>query len=476
MSKTEFVPQEELDKQKQYSRAVRSFWESAQKKPLAHVITYGCQQNENDSERICGMLREMGYDFTEDNEEADFILFNTCAVREGAELRVLGNVGALKHLKARKPEVIIGICGCMMQQEHMVKQIKAKYKHVSVVFGTHTLYKLAEILFDALMKHQRIFAVENIAGQIAEDIPVYRSGDVKAWVSVMYGCNNFCSYCIVPYVRGRERSRRPEKILEEVRELVANGVKEITLLGQNVNSYGRDEDFQMDFADLLREVNQVEGLRRIRFMTSHPKDMSDRLIDAMAECDKVAKQLHLPVQAGSSRILKEMNRRYSKEQYLDLVAKIRAKLGNIAMTSDIIVGFPGETEEDFAETLDILEKVRFDSVYSFLYSKRSGTPAAEMEDPVSDEEKHRRFDRLLEVQNRISREINEEYFGRSEEILVEGVSKTENTMLTGRTSGGKIVNFPDNGSVQAGDIISVKITKVSTWSLTGEIIDEGDKN
>lgn len=474
MSKTEFVPQEEMDRQKTYIQTIRSFWKSAQRKPLAHVITYGCQQNENDSERIRGMLFEMGYDFTEKNEEADFILFNTCAVREGAELRVLGNIGALKHLKARKPDVLIGICGCMMQQEHMVKQIKSKYKHVSIVFGTHTLHKLPEILSGALTNSQRVFQVENIVGKIAEDIPVYREGNVKAWVSVMYGCNNFCTYCIVPYVRGRERSRHPEKILQEVRELAANGVKEITLLGQNVNSYGRDADFNMDFADLLREVNKVEGIKRIRFMTSHPKDMTERLIDAIAECDKVAKQLHLPVQAGSSRILKEMNRRYTKEQYLELVNKVRARLGDISMTSDIIVGFPGESEEDFSETLDILEKVRFDSVFSFIYSKRSGTPAAIMDDATTQEEKHRRFDRLLEVQNRISREINEEYFGKVEEILVEGESKTDAQMLTGRTSGGKIVNFPDNKRAKAGDIVFVKITKVSTWSLTGEITDNGE--
>lgn len=470
MSRTKLIPQQEMEQQKEYGQKVCNYWSAQGKKPLAHVITYGCQQNENDSERIRGMLFEMGYGFTEENEEADFILFNTCAVREGAELRVLGNIGALKHLKARNPNVIIGICGCMMQQEHMVKQIKSKYKHVSVVFGTHTLYRLPELLFGALTEQQRVFRVEQTDGAIAEDIPVYRDGDVKAWVSVMYGCNNFCTYCIVPYVRGRERSRAPEKILEEVRELAAKGVKEITLLGQNVNSYGRDAECQMDFADLLRAVNQVEGIQRIRFMTSHPKDMTERLIDAMAECDKVVNQLHLPVQSGSSRILKQMNRKYTKEQYLDLVQRVRAKLGNIALTSDIIVGFPGETEEDFAETLDVLKQVRFDSVYSFLYSKRSGTPAAVMEDPITDAEKHERFDRLLELQNKISREINEEYDGKITEILVEGASKTDAAMLSGRTTEGKIVNFPNDGTVKAGDLVQVKITKISTWSLTAELL------
>ena len=474
MTNSRQIAPEQLEKQRKYAEGVREYWETKGRKPLAQVITYGCQQNENDSERIRGMLFEMGYGFTEDKEEADLILFNTCAVREGAELRVLGNVGALKHLKARKPETVIGICGCMMQQEHMVKQIKAKYKHVSVVFGTHTLHRLPEILSGVLGNGERVLCVEDSEGAIAEDVPVYREGDVKAWVSVMYGCNNFCTYCIVPYVRGRERSRSPEKILEEVRGLAQKGVKEITLLGQNVNSYGKDADFGMDFADLLREVDRVEGIRRIRFMTSHPKDMTDRLIDAMAECGKVTRQLHLPVQAGSSRILKEMNRRYTKEQYLALVEKVRARLGEIALTSDIIVGFPGETEEDFAQTLDILEAVRFDSVYSFLYSKRSGTPAAEMPDQVPEEEKHARFDRLLEVQNRISREINEKYFGKTVELLAEGESKTDPGVLTGRTSEGKIVNFPDDGETRAGDFVNVKITKVGTWSLTGERVMETD--
>ena len=290
-------------------------------------------------------------------------------------------------------------------------------------------------------------------------------------MSVMYGCNNFCTYCIVPYVRGRERSRRPEKVLEEVRSLAKAGVKEITLLGQNVNSYGNDADFDMDFADLLREVNKVDGIKRIRFMTSHPKDMTDRLIDAMAECDKVMPQLHLPFQAGSSRILEKMNRRYTKEQYLALVEKVRAKLGNISMTSDIIVGFPGETEEDFNETLDVLEKVRFDSVYSFLYSKRSGTPAATMPDQVPEDVQHERFDRLLELQNKISREINDECFEKTYELLVEGKSKTDENVLTGRTPEGKIVNFPDDGVTVEGDFVNVKITKVGTWSLTGEKTD-----
>ena len=452
---------EEIKKQQLFSGQVKALVTAGGKSPKALVITYGCQQNENDSERIRGMLREMGYGFTEEKEEADLILYNTCAVREGAEQRVFGNIGALVHEKRRRPELLIGLCGCMAQQEHMEKTIKQKYKHVSMVFGTHSLYKLPQILFEAIREEKTVFSVEQSEGFIAEDIPIYRKGDPKAWVSVMYGCNNFCTYCIVPYVRGRERSRQPEKVMEEIRQLVESGVTEITLLGQNVNAYGKDLEKPMDFADLLKMVNAVPGLRRIRFMTSHPKDMSQKLIDTMAECDKVVPQLHLPFQAGSDRILSAMNRRYTREQYLDLVRRVREKNPDIALTTDIIVGFPNETKEDFEETIRVLETVRFDSVFSFIYSKRVGTPAAVMEDSISDEEKHENFDRLLEVQNRISREINDACLGREYELLVEGESKTDKGMLTGRTPGGKIV--------KTGDYVTVTITKTNTWSLFGEL-------
>lgn len=468
MKKTQTVTREEMAAQRAFSQKVKELV-AVGKRPLAMVVTYGCQQNENDSERIKGMLAEMGYGFTEDKEAANLILFNTCAVREGAELRVLGNIGALKHLKAKKPELLIGICGCMMQQDEMIKTIQSKYRHVSIVFGTHTLYRFPEILFRALSERQAVIDVENIDGKIAEDIPVYREGDVKAWVSIMYGCNNFCTYCIVPYVRGRERSRKPEDILAEIRELSARGVKEITLLGQNVNSYGKDLEEPVDFADLLKQVDSFEGIRRIRFMTSHPKDVTDKLIDTMASCEKLCSQLHLPFQAGSDRILKLMNRKYTREDYLKLIQKVRAKMPDTAFTTDVIVGFPGETAEDFQETLSLLEKVRFDGVYSFIYSKRGGTPAATMEDPITDEEKHAHFEELLEVQNRISREINETYGGKTVEILVEGPSKTDPRTLTGRTSSGKIVNFPFDASISVGDFINVLITKVSTWSLAGEV-------
>ena len=414
------------------------------------------------------MLAEMGFEFTGDNEKADLILFNTCAVREGAELRVFGNLGALCHLKAKKPELIIGVCGCMMQQEQAADRVRKKHRHVDLVFGTHALYRLPQLLFGVLAGG-RVFDTENSEGRIAEEVPVRHAGGARAWVSVMYGCNNFCSYCIVPYVRGRERSRAPERVLKEAEELAAAGVKEITLLGQNVNSYGRDLPEKTDFAALLRRVSEIDGIRRIRFMTSHPKDMSDALIDAIADCRNVCRQIHLPFQAGSNRILKAMNRRYTKEDYLELIEKIRSKIPDASFTSDVIVGFPNETEADFAETLEVLTRVRFDSIFSFIYSKRPGTPAAVMEDSITDEEKHRNFDKLLAVQNRISRELSDGYLNKTVSVMTEGESKTDKTMLTGRTDGGKIVNFPKYDGWREGDFVNVRIVRCSTWSLSGEL-------
>ena len=469
-TKAQHISYNDNSDQIEYIKKVKDCFASSGKAPIANIHTFGCQQNENDTERIKGILKQMGFGFTSEDEEADFILFNTCAVREGAEDRVLGNLGALKHLKLRKPNVLIGICGCMMQQEHMVKRIKSKYRHVSIVFGTHTLFKLPQILFEAITQDKAVFNVCDAHGDIIEDIPIFRESSPKAWVSIMYGCNNFCSYCIVPYTRGRERSRKADDIIAEIKNLVSEGVTEVTLLGQNVNSYGKDLKESTDFAELLRRVNEIDGLKRIRFMTSHPKDMTDRLIDAMAECDKVCNQLHLPFQAGSNRILKLMNRRYTKEDYLALVEKIKAKMPDISLSSDVIVGFPNETKEDFLETIDVLEKVRFDTIFSFIYSKRSGTPASIMEDSISDEEKHENFDRLLEVQNRISREINETYSGKTVEVLVEGPSKTNPEIYSGRTDTGKTVNFPFHDETKIGDYVNIKITKVNTWSLDGEII------
>lgn len=459
---------EEIELQKEYAQKVREYYESQGKTPKALVETFGCQQNENDSERICGMLDTMGFTFTEDENEADFILYNTCAVREGAEMRVLGNIGALKKIKEKRPELIVGICGCMIQQESMSKRIKSKFKHVTVVFGTHSLYSFPEIMYKAVCENERVISRIESEGRLCEDIPVMRKSTSSAWVSIMYGCNNFCSYCIVPYVRGRERSRDPEAVIAEIEALAKEGVKEITLLGQNVNSYGKDLDRNIDFADLLLLADKVEGIKRIRFVTSHPKDMTDKLIETLPKVTKLCKQIHLPFQAGSDRILKVMNRGYTKERYLELAAKIRKVLPDASFTTDIIVGFPGETYEDFLETVDVIEKVRFDSVFSFIYSKREGTPAAKMENQVPDSIKHKHFDILLDVQNRISREINETYAERVEEIMVEGLSKNNPEMMCGRTDSGKIVNFPKDDGLKNGDFIKVKITKISTWSLMGE--------
>ena len=436
---------------------------------LALTKTYGCQQNENDTERIRGMLEEAGFDFTEDDNKADVVIYNTCAVRENAEQKVFGRLGILKHIKESRPEMIIGVCGCMVQQEHITEKIKRVHEHVDLVFGTHALYKMPKLLFEAMHSKGTEIDIEDSDGMIAEDIPMKRDDVSKAWVSVMYGCNNFCSYCIVPYVRGRERSRTPEAVLNEVKELVSKGCSEISLLGQNVNSYGKDLDMDIDFADLIRMVNDVEGVKRIRFMTSHPKDLSDKLIDAIAECDNVCKQLHLPFQAGSDKILKEMNRKYTKADYLEKIEKVKKAIPNISLSTDVIVGFPTETNEDFEETLDVLRKVEFDNIFSFIYSRREGTPAAKLDFVLTDEEIHHNFDRLLEVQNEISKRKNEEYVGRIERVLVDGVSKNDENTLSGRCDSSKIVNFKGDKSL-IGKYINVKITQAHTWSLNGEIV------
>ncbi|MBQ9757470.1 MAG: tRNA (N6-isopentenyl adenosine(37)-C2)-methylthiotransferase MiaB [Clostridia bacterium] len=443
--------------------------ERATSSPKAFVETYGCAQNENDSERISGMLFDMGYGFCEDAKDADLIIYNTCAVRENAELRVFGNLGALKHLKAKKPELIIGVCGCMVQQEHIAEQIKKKYKHVDMVFGTHALWRLPELLAEA-MENGRAFDVHTSDGEIFEGITTKREKSPLAKIPIMYGCNNFCTYCIVPYVRGRERSRTVDSVLKEVREVAALGYKEVMLLGQNVNSYGNDLSDGISFAKLLEEVCTVDGIERIRFMTSHPKDISDELICVMARNDKICKQLHLPVQCGSDRILKKMNRSYTRDKYLDIVRKVRQAMPDIVLTTDIIVGFPGETNEDFEETMSILREVEYDMIFSFIYSKRKGTPAAEMEDCLSAEEKHQNFERMVAFQNEISKRKNDAYLGRCEKVLVEGLSKTNPKFLSGRTDGGKIVNFRGEEGM-TGEIVNVRITEIKTWSLIGEIID-----
>ncbi|MBR0028451.1 MAG: tRNA (N6-isopentenyl adenosine(37)-C2)-methylthiotransferase MiaB [Clostridia bacterium] len=433
--------------------------------------TYGCQQNENDTERIRGMLKEAGFEFTDESKKADVVIYNTCAVRENAEQKVFGRLGLLKPIKERRRNMVIGVCGCMVQQEHITEKIKKSHEHVDLVFGTHALYKMPELLWKAINSKKTVIDIEDSKGAIAEDIPIMREDAKKAWVSVMYGCNNFCTYCIVPYVRGRERSRTPEAVIAEVKELVAAGCSEISLLGQNVNSYGKDLDIDIDFADLMRMVNDIEGVERIRFMTSHPKDLSDKLIETMAECDKVCKQLHLPFQAGSNKILKQMNRGYTKEEYLEKIAKVKKAIPNISLSTDVIVGFPTETNEDFEETLDVLRKVEYDNIFSFIYSRREGTPAAKLDFVLTDKEIHKNFDRLLEVQNAISLKKNKEYVGRIERILVDGASKTNPDVLAGRCDSSKIVNFKGDESL-IGKYIDVRITEAHTWSLNGELVKE----
>lgn len=434
-----------------------------------YIVTYGCQQNVSDSEKLKGMFIDMGYQETVKKEEADVILYNTCCVRENAELKVYGHLGALKKLKEQKPELIIAVCGCMMQQAHVVEHINKKYRHVDLIFGTHNLYKFPQLLEQALNEKNTLVEILDIEGQIHEGIPVLRENTSRAWVTIMYGCNNFCSYCIVPYVRGRERSRKPEFIIEEIRELAQTGCKEVTLLGQNVNSYGKDLEHKIDFADLIRMVNEVEGIERIRFMTSHPKDISDKLIQTIAECKNVCKHLHLPFQAGSNKILKAMNRKYTREEYIEKIEKVKALMPDIALSTDIIVGFPGETDEDFEQTLDIVRMVGFDQIYMFIYSKRKGTPAEKMEDVIDEVAKKANFQRLIDTQNEISKGINEKYVGKVVEVLVEGPSKTDSKVLMGRTEGSKVVNFK-GGKELIDKIVKVKITEAHSWFLNGELM------
>lgn len=434
---------------------------------FALVETYGCQQNVNDSQRLTGMLEQMGYKMTDEREKADVIIFNTCAVRENAEDRVFGNLGALKHLKERRPGMIIAVCGCMVQQEQIAARIKARYRHVDLIFGTHALWRFPELLMQALQHSERILDIGG-SGSIAEGLPVKHDGGSRAFVSVMYGCNNFCSYCIVPYVRGRERSRAAEDILCEVRSLAESGVREVMLLGQNVNSYGLDRGEKDAFAKLLESVCTVEGIERIRFMSSHPKDISERLLQTMAQQEKICNQLHLPLQSGSDKVLADMNRHYTAARYMKTVEKARELMPDIALTTDIIVGFPTETEEDFKKTEEILSAARFDSIFSFIYSKRTGTRAAKLEPCASEEEINARFRRMLDLQNKISLEQNKRHEGKIELVLVEGPSKNDPDMMTGRNYANKIVNFKGTPDL-AGQIIPVKITRAQTWILCGEL-------
>ena len=455
------VSDEQLQSQFTYIDAIASMNNGKQLRAYTH--TFGCQQNEADTEHIRGMLREMGYTMTEDANEADFILFNTCAVRGHAEDRAFGNIGSLSHLKKRRPEVVIALCGCMAQQEKNVEKIKRSYPQVSLLFGTHALWRFPSLLYRVLTGEKRVF---DISGEddIAEDLPALRAQGPKAWMSIMYGCNNFCTYCIVPYVRGRERSRRPEEIEKELRELIAAGYKEITLLGQNVNSYGKDLGLDIDFADLLRRLNAVPGDFWLRFMTSHPKDASPRLFDAMAQCDRVAKQLHLPFQSGSDEILRRMNRRYTAAEYRALIADARTKMPDITLSSDIIVGFPGETEQDFEQTLQLVEDVQFDLLFTFLYSPRTGTPAASYEDNATPQDKQRRFERLLKVQDEIVASRQAAYQGKTLRLLVDGTAKGPDYPFTARTEGNLLVCVRGEG-IEIGSFIEAKIEKTSLRCL-----------
>ena len=458
------IPEAELARQREICDKIREGLGGA--RPLAFVDTYGCQQNEADSEALRGYIELMGFGFTEDENEAELIVVNTCAVRGHAEMRVLGNVGALVHAKARNPRLIVAVCGCMVQQPHMAEKIKKSFRVVDLCFGPHELWRFPELYERALRRRGRVFETSPCEGVVAEGLPVHRQGSVKAWLSIMYGCNNFCTYCIVPYVRGRERSRRPEDVVAEAKRLVAAGYKDITLLGQNVNSYGKDLGSDVDFADIIREINDIPGDFLIRFMTSHPRDATEKLFRTMAECEKCAKHIHLPVQSGSSRVLKAMNRHYDREKYLSLVDMARSYMPELVLTTDIIVGFPGETAEDFEETMSLVERVRYDAMFTFIFSPREGTPAAAMPDPVSREEKQAWFDRLVETANAISGEKHREYIGKRLRVLVDGETGRGEYNLSARTNGGRLVHLK-GGPELVGSFIEADITDGNTWALYG---------
>ena len=469
MERTTVISPAEIEKQLNICQTVAGLTAQWPQPPLAFVDTYGCQQNEADSERIRGYLEKMGFGFTGSEEEARIIVINTCAIREHAEQRVFGNVGALVHGKRRHPEQLICLCGCMVQQPRVSQKLRESYRHVDLVFGPHALWKFPEMVHTLLTRRGRMFLTPDEPGSIAEGIPVVRQDRVKAWVSIMYGCNNFCSYCIVPYVRGRERSRRPEDILDEVGRLVKEGYKDITLLGQNVNSYGRDLAEPLDFAELLERVNAIPGDFLIRFMTSHPKDATLKLFQAMAECRKVAPVLHLPFQAGNDRVLKVMNRRHTRAEYLEKIRQLKELIPDIVLTSDIIVGFPGETAEEFEDTLRVLEEVRFDALFTFIYSPRPGTPAAEMDDPMPREEKLANFNRLTALQDSISEEKHAAYVGKTVRCLLDGLSDDERYDLTARTPGNRLVRVVGEPAA-LGQFRDVKITGANKWSLFGELV------
>ncbi len=445
------------------------FEHESNRKKKYFIETYGCQMNEHDSEKLSAMLMQMGFELSPFRDDADLIIFNTCCVRENAELKVYGNLGHLKALKKKKPDLIITVCGCMMQQPHVVDEIMSRYKHVDLVFGTHNVHNFPTLLAQVLGEHNMVVEVWENEGEIIEGLAVDRRYNTKAFVNIMFGCNNFCTYCIVPYTRGRERSRTKESILSEISELVANGTKEVTLLGQNVNSYGKTLDEVIDFSDLLKAVNAIEGLERIRFMTSHPKDISKKLIDTMVECDKVCQQLHLPVQAASNKLLKAMNRNYTIESYLEMIEYAQSKLPNLGISTDLIIGFPGETEEDIDATIDLINKVKYIAAFTFIYSVRQGTPAAEMDNQIPDEIKNARFQRVLVALNKGVSAKMESFRDQTVDVLVESISTKNSAVMFGRSSQHVTVNFPGDESL-IGKIVKVKITNPKPFSLYGEIV------
>ncbi len=461
------IPPQELERQRELEGKIRALHDHRTAPPLALVDTFGCQQNVADSQHIMGMLEAMGFGFTDDPAQAAVVVLNTCAIRDHAEKRVYGTLGALTHTKKADPEQIICLCGCMAQRPEVAEKVRQSYRHVDLVFGPQALWKFPELLYNVYTQRRRVFSVEDEHGAIAEGMPVVREGRTRAWVSIMYGCNNFCSYCIVPYVRGRERSRDPEQIISEVRQLVADGFKEITLLGQNVNSYGKDLGTGYDFADLLSALDEIDGDYLLRFMSSQPKDATYKLFDTMARSRHVARQLHLPVQSGCDRVLRAMNRPYDRAKYLDLISYARKVMPELVLTSDVIIGFPGETEAEAMETVSLVEQVRFDALFTFIFSPRPGTPAAKMDDPVSREEKQRWFDRLCQTQNRISEELHAAYVGRTLRCLVDGESGDARWPLTARTAGGRLVHLAGDKSA-VGDYHDVHITDSNTWALFGE--------
>ncbi len=466
------INEQEANKQKEIMNRLKVRLEKVAKekgRPLTYYsVCFGCQMNAKDSEKLEGILEAIGYVRT-DSEDADFLIMNTCTVRENANLRVYGRLGQLKKFKKKNPDMIIALCGCMMQESLVVEKIKQSYRHVDIIFGTHNVFKLAELIEAKLDSDSMVIDIWEGTSEIVEDLPSDRKYDFKCGVNIMFGCNNFCTYCIVPYVRGRERSRKPEDIIKEIKELVADGVTEVMLLGQNVNSYGKNLEHPISFAKLLEMVEEIDGLKRIRFMTSHPKDLSDELIDVMAKSQKICKHLHLPMQSGSSKVLADMNRNYTKESYLNLVDKIRAKIPDISLTTDIIVGFPTETEADFEDTLDVVRRVRFDSAFTFIYSKRSGTPAASMEFAASETEIKERFNRLLKEVQEIAKETCGKDQGKRMEVLVEGLDEQDENLLTGRLSNNILVHFPGKKEL-IGTYQQVELSESKGFYYLGKLV------